>query len=402
MMDKVLSKTADLGDACCGCGACAAACLKRCISMQEDACGFQRPHIDFGACVGCGLCERVCPALSERGQDEALSVWWVRAKGDGLLERSSSGGVFGLLARDCLERGGAVYGAAFTEDLRRVRHVRVDSVEGLDAVMRSKYLQSSVGRDAYEGVAFDLRAGLPVLFSGTACQVAGVKRYLDAKRVDQSDLLLADVICHGVPSPKLWEAWVEWNERQQHGMLSSMNFRSKANGWSTYSLRYGYEGGDGSSHAVLSSNGDDWYMKAFLSNASLRSSCFSCPAKRSCGSDVTLGDFWGIQEQHPEAMSERGVSAVIVSTEKGEQAIRRILPFAEHGESTFNAILSGNPSLVSSSRPYRGAGEFMRDVEAEVPMSEMMSRWNFKFSIKDRVVFLIRRLGKKMHQITND
>lgn len=343
-MDKEMPRVDVLGDRCCGCGACAAICPKGCISMEEDACGFPRPRIDAGSCVGCRLCERVCPALNASDRDGVRFVEWVRAKDGSLLDRSSSGGVFGLLARDCLGCGGAVYGAAFTEDLRRVRHVRVDDAAGLDSVMRSKYLQSSVEREVYEEVVSDLRAGRPVLFSGTACQVAGVRSYLDIRKVDPVDLLLVDVICHGVPSPGLWGRWVEWNERQRRGRLSSMNFRSKATGWSRYSLLYEYEGVEGGASRPLSTpNGDDWYMRAFLSNASLRPSCFSCPAKRSCGSDLTLGDFWGVQEHHPEAMSERGVSAVIASTEKGERALARVFSLAEYGKSTFDAVLSGNP-----------------------------------------------------------
>lgn len=353
--------------------------------MEEDACGFRRPHVDAGACVGCGLCERVCPALNASDQDGVRFVEWVRAKDGGLLDRSSSGGVFGLLARDCLECGGAVYGAAFTENLRRVRHVRVDSTDGLDAVMRSKYLQSFVGREVYEGVAFDLRAGLPVLFSGTACQVAGVKSYLDAKKVDQSDLLGVDVICHGAPSPKLWEAWVEWNERQRGSKLKAMNFRSKVTGWSRYSLLYEYEEVGGAVRSSSTPNGEDWYMRSFLKNACLRPSCFSCPAKLSCGSDLTLGDFWGVKVHHPEAVSERGVSAVIASTAKGERALRRVLPLTEHGESDFGAVLDGNPALTSSPRPYPKAGKFMGDLAAGASVSELMVSYGFGPTLAQRL-----------------
>lgn len=355
--------------------------------MREDGCGFYHPHVEADACIGCGLCERVCPALNEGGRDGVRSVEWARAKDDDLLERSSSGGVFGLLARDCLACGGAVYGAAFTDDLRRVRHVRVDSIEDLDAVMRSKYLQSSVGREVYEGVASDLRAGRLVHFSGTACQVAGMRGYLDARRVDQANLLLVDVICHGVPSPGLWGRWVEWNENQQQARLVDMSFRSKMTGWSSFSLLYEYNREkDGAPRVSSSPNGDDWYMRAFLKNASLRPSCLSCPAKRSCGSDLTLGDFWGIQSQHPEAASERGVSAVIASTGKGEEAIKRILPLTEHGESSFEAVLAGNSALLSSPRPYSRAREFMNDVASGVTIQELMRRYdNFSPSLLQRV-----------------
>lgn len=327
-----MPRISSLGERCCGCGACAAACPKGVVDMRPDGCGFLRPEADAGLCVGCGLCERVCPALARRFPDGLEAAWWAKASDDGLRERSSSGGVFGLLARDVLRRGGAVYGAAFSGDFKAVRHVRVDSLEGLDDVMRSKYVQSSVGPEVYRGVEADLRAGALVLFCGTACQAFGLRGYLEARRTPMEGLLVVDVICHGVPSPEPWRRWLEYRERLAGGEARAVNFRSKTAGWQSCSVRYEYRTEQEAVKVDEGPFGDDWYMKAFLRNASLRGSCLSCSAKRSCGSDVTLGDFWGVVARHPEAFDERGVSAVVANTDAGRGAVERISPLLVRGD----------------------------------------------------------------------
>lgn len=171
-------KISKLGDACCGCGACAAKCPKSCISMQEDKFGFLHPVIDAGACVGCHACESVCPALGGGKCDEALGICWAKGKSSELLEASSSGGIFGLLAESVIAGGGVVCGAAWADGCRHVEHVLVEDAVSLDRIMRSKYVQSRVGREVYAGVRDAIRSGRRVLFAGTACQVAGLKRYL--------------------------------------------------------------------------------------------------------------------------------------------------------------------------------------------------------------------------------
>ena len=365
-----------LGGACCGCGACAAVCPQRCIALERDAGGFLRPVVDEARCVSCGLCDRVCPALAARdgraATDEPRSARWAYARDGELLARSSSGGVFGLLARDVIARGGSVFGAALTEDLRRVRHVRAATAGELAPVMRSKYVQGEVPREVYEAVEHDLRAGLPVLFSGVACQVAGLNGYLTARRAPREGLLCVDVICHGTPSPRLWGAWVDHMEKDAGSKLASMSFRTKDPSWAGYSLEYGFA--DGSSRLV--DHMDDWYLRAFLANLCLRESCAACPAKRACGSDLTLGDFWAIQNAHPEVPTERGVSAVIANTAAGEEALARIEDGLESGPSSYEAVLAGNPSLARSSAPHPDREQFMAEL-ARGGVEPLMERWTF-------------------------
>lgn len=369
---------------CCGCGACSAVCGKGAIAMITDGWGFAHPRVDESACVDCGACERVCPALSKRPRDSVESVWWAKVCNVELKERSSSGGVFGLLARETLREGGIVVGAAFADGCKSVEHMIVKLEENLDSVMRSKYVQSSIGKDVYEGVKSALLSGRKVLFSGTACQIAGMRGYL-GKLAEGSLFLAVDVICHGVPSPKLWSDWVDYLNVREGAEIHKVNFRSKTTGWLSFSVSYEYETEkDGATRQSANKFADDWYMKAFLNNASLRSSCFDCPCKRSCGSDITLGDFWGFQAIHPEIDHERGISAVICNTDKGRMAFDVVASGLDAGISSLEEIVPGNTSLIQSVQPFDRRNEFMFDV-CEGNLADMQSKWQFAPSVAKRI-----------------
>ena len=225
-----------VGSRCCGCGACVAVCPVSCLSMEPDELGFLHPSCAGGGCASCGKCTKVCPVVSPSAEDAVESVRWAKASDKGLRRRSSSGAIFGLLAGVVLNGGGIVYGAAFSDDCKTVNHVRIDSVDDLDSVMRSKYVQSSISGDVYESLKDDLTEGRSVLFSGTACQCAAVRNYLTVAKVSLDHLLLIDVICHGVPSPRLWKEWVEHVSREAGAEVDEVNFRSKSTGWLTYSV----------------------------------------------------------------------------------------------------------------------------------------------------------------------
>ena len=358
--------------------------------MEPDGCGFLHPAYESG-CVGCGRCAGACPVLTVGEGDESVSVEWAKAKDDGLRNHSSSGAVFGLLAQDVLDAGGTVYGAAFTDDRRAVRHVRIDDAAGLDAVMRSKYVQSAVGADVYESVERDLRGGRRVLFSGVACQCAAMRNYLELRKDLTDGLLLVDVICHGVPSPRLWAEWLGHVSRDAGAEVDGVNFRSKSTGWSTFSVAYYVA----TEKVRSATNSRDWYMRAFLQNASLRQSCLECPAKRRCGSDVTLGDFWGIQNFHPEVAEDNlGVSAVISDTEKGAAALDAVGESLETGASSMEEVVPGNPALVRSVEAHPGRREFLSDVAAGMGIDNLMRKWTFEPSFGQKVRGKLSRFAK--------
>ena len=400
-MEGKLPEITGLVDACCGCGACAAKCPKGCIGMRADGYGFLRPEVDAGACVGCGGCDLVCPVLAKRPKDCNEAVLWAKSKDESERLSSSSGGIFALLAHDALATGGVVCGAAWEPGCKGVRHVLVETEDGLDAVLRSKYVQSKIGRAVYEGMRAALRAGRRVLFAGTACQVAGVRAYL-GKLADSDGFLAVDVICHGVPSPLLWEKWATWRERRAGAPLCGVNMRSKTTGWLSYSASYAYAHDaekDGRAVCDGSVFGDDWYFKAFLSNASLRASCFRCPAKRSCGSDITLGDYWGVQSAHPEVDYEGGVSAVLCNTTKGVSAIDAVKPRVEWGVSTLEKVLPGNPSLVRSVAPYGKRSEFLGDLGGGMGIDELMGKYDFKPTLQQRVRGKLGRVKRRLKKL---
>ena len=379
-----------VGEGCCGCGACAAVCPVSSLSMSVDKEGFLEP-VYLDGCLSCDLCSDVCPVLNSSEVDLVTSAKWAKAYDASVLVKSSSGGVFGLLAREVVSNGGIVFGAAFADDFQSVKHVRVDKMADLDRVMRSKYVQSVMGLDVYKQIEESLREGDPILFSGTACQCSAIGNYLRRVGVGTEDLLLVDVICHGVPSPGLWAKWTEWVVRNGSGDLTGVSFRDKTKGWSSYSVAYEIDG-----DITRSLFFDDWYMKAFLANASLRRSCFNCPSKRKCGSDITLGDYWGIQKAHPEVSDDMGVSAVICNTAKGERALSALREQLDFGETTFDNILVENPALVHSVSPHSRRGDFMADFSGGRSMGEMVRKWTFEKTIKQKAIAFLIRVKRKI------
>lgn len=375
---KNLPKIARLEDACCGCGACASQCPKGCIQLKPDAFGFRKPKIDASQCVQCGACDRVCPSINKKKKDECVSVAWAKSNDMHLLNQSSSGGIFGLLAKNTLQCGGMVVGAGWSSDFHDLRHVVVHDFAQLPSLYRSKYLQSRIEKDVYRQMKSALRQQRSVLFVGTACQVAGITNYL-GDMADSELFLGVEVICHGVPSPLLWDQWLCHLEEEYQGNATDINFRSKETGWSTYSVVYRFsDERSGDERRILINHNRDWYMRAFLSDMSLRPSCYQCPSKRSSGSDITLGDYWGIQEHHPEVDCSAGVSAVICNTAKGKRAVDSLRDLIDCDASSFESVARGNPSLVRAvSRP-SARDEFMNDLASGIPINQIVEQWSFE------------------------
>lgn len=368
---RAVSPISRVGAACCGCAECAAACPARCISMKADKEGFARPVVDASGCTGCGACSKACPALSGRRGDGVLSTSWAVSRDGRLLDRSSSGGVFGQMARRVISRGGAVYGARWERACRSVSHARADDPSSLEPLLMSKYLQSTVRPETYAVVERDLAEGRTVLYCGTACQVAGLTGHLEARGVERGRLLAVDVICHGAPSPLLWERWRAHVGRSRLSRVRAVDFRRKDPSWEGYSVAYGLSGG----RELLVPHAEDWYLLAFLRNICLRPSCAACPAKGRCGSDVTLGDFWGIGRAHPEVDRSRGVSALIARTERGARAIEEISDALVSGPSEYASVLEGNPSLERSPAPHPDREAFMSALSSGAGAAELRRRW---------------------------
>ncbi len=302
---------------CTGCSACANICPKSCINMVMDNYGFLYPYVNNDICVNCGACENNCPVLNKSGQEPPINTncYAAKIKEETIRKQSSSGGVFSVIAEKVLESNSFVYGAAFDESFV-VKHIGISSVDDLDLLRRSKYVQSDLN-NSFTSVESNLKNGKTVLFTGTPCQVEGLLSYL---RKPYDNLITMDFVCHGVPSPNVWEYYKTYLQKQYKSHIKDINFRDKSSGWKNYSVRFEFE-----NNVYCNTFGNDPYMKAFLANMDLRESCYTCKFKSTKHkSDITVADYWGIDKTAPEIDDDKGLSLLLVNTEKGNSLLADI------------------------------------------------------------------------------
>ena len=310
---------------CSGCTACMNICPNSAITMKPDEKGFLYPEIDSGRCTECGMCRRVCSFqnYSPTEQKPLPHAFAVKHQADDVRMKSSSGGMFTAVSDWILNQGGVVYGAAF-DDAFQVHHTRAATKEERNAFRGSKYVQSSAGR-VFRDVKADLKAGLPVLFTGTPCQTAGLKNFLAQSRINTEKLCLCDLVCHGAPSPGVFQSYL--NElRQKYGSeINALTFRYKPAGWRSQQIAVWFRNGK----EYQAPCAEDIYYMLFLQNIILRPSCSRCPfANLHRPSDITIGDFWGLENSMPEFEDSKGVSIVLTNSNKGSiifDAVRNIL-----------------------------------------------------------------------------
>lgn len=336
---------------CCGCGACAAACPVNCIVMKEDAEGFAYPIADAARCTGCGLCERVCPFLATEIHPRGKEGFLVINDNAGEREASSSGGAFSILARAAINEGGSVWGAA-TDRACHIRHIEVRHAEELAALRGSKYVESCLD-ESFRRIKERLQAGRRVVFSGTPCQVAGLRRYLGKP---YRELLLIETACHGVASRRVWQQSLSELCDTKHidrSEITAISFRDKSTGWKHYSFAVT------TTHRKYTMR-QTAYLRGYGNNLFLRPSCYRCRVK-AAGSyaDITLADAWGVEEESTNACyrDDRGVSFVIPHTEKGRAAV------TEMKECHIEAIEAGkmlahNPCITQSVTEPKGRARF--------------------------------------------
>lgn len=362
---------------CCGCHACITICTKHCITMHTDEEGFLYPMVDKDACIDCGLCEKVCPVINQNEPRKPLKVYAAKTQNEDIRRQSSSGGIFTLLAEKVIDEGGVVFGARFDKDWN-VIHSWTDTVEGIAAFRGSKYVQSTIG-DTYREAREFIKKGRKVLFSGTPCQIAGLKKFL---RKDYDNLFTVDVVCHGVPSPLVWHTYLneickqlciknsDGNNTHSSSLdelpvITGVSFRDKTNGWKKFCLRLNYAPKNTVCTSTIGENvflqplTDNIFMHIFIRNLSLRPSCYDCPSKgfKSC-SDITLADFWGIELVDDDFKDDKGCSLVIENTDKG-CAIIGILDLYKKGYEQDYAF-KYNPSVYTSVKTPDGRNRFWK------------------------------------------
>ena len=381
---------------CCGCGACLNSCARGAITMREDAAGFTYPAVDESLCVRCGLCVDACVfPKAQWGANGAPEVYAAANRDENVLADSSSGGVFTALANAVLEKGGVVFGAAWTDGFT-LAHVGVESSAELAKLRGSKYVQSATG-DAFRQVKAHLQAGRPVCYCGTPCQIAGLKAFLGK---DYDALFTIDLVCHGVPSMKMLRDDLEAVSGASVSALRDVRFRDKRRGWGvkgsivTDDKRIAY-------HA-----GSSPYYFYFLKGEVYRESCYNCrfPAEGRQG-DITLGDYWGIRgelvAQLDGADPDRGISCVLVNTEKGRAWLSSAGAALTLAPSDRRSAEKRNRQLTRHSEPLPEHGTLLRGYTEN---GYAAFRAGYKKHLKDHLVrtakdLLPAKLKRKLNDI---
>lgn len=299
---------------CCGCNACVQKCPKQCILMHEDEKGFLYPQVDLNKCIDCHLCEKICPSLNQEEPSEPFACYAAKNTDEDIRKQSSSGGIFTAIAEKIIAEDGVVFGASF-DDNWQVVHSYVKFKDDLELFRGSKYVQSKIGEAYVEAEVF-LNEGYKVLFSGTPCQIAGLKHFL---RKEYDNLLTIEVVCHGAPSPMVWREYLGSLKLKNIG---SILHKDKSTGWREYSFTIK----DVKGKIIFTERAsDNKYLMAFRRNLTLRPSCFLCPAKAGKSrADITLADYWGIERLFPQMDDNKGTSFICVNTNKGRTLIDQL------------------------------------------------------------------------------
>lgn len=304
---------------CTGCGACVQRCPKQCISWTEREFGFRYPQINIDACVNCGLCEKVCPIDKELEAPVAQKAYAAVHRDSDVLAKSTSGGAFTAIADAIFAQGGIVYGAAMLEDMQ-VKHIRTSGKDEFAGLRSSKYLQSDTGT-TYQMVEQDLKQGKTVLYSGTPCQIDGLKNFLGK---DYENLYTVDIVCHGVGSQAYFDKYMDY-ARERYGKIKALRFRSKEYaGWSCGGGVV-VVGTSNSEKKIPYRDFDNYYYSYFLSGDIYRKSCYSCKyANTNRVGDFTLGDYWGVEALNLPLQTENGCSLLLVNNRHAMQLLDRI------------------------------------------------------------------------------
>lgn len=343
-------------DDCCGCEACVSSCPHSCITMKEDDKGFLRPWIDTANCTGCNLCTKSCPILSPHDPTEPLHVYACKNSDEDIRMKSSSGGAFTAFATKIINDGGVVYGAAFNPDFS-VHHSRVDNHDDLALLRGSKYVQSSID-GTYRAAKKDLALGIPVLFSGTPCQIAGLKSFLGNKTFP--NLYCIEIVCHGVPNSKVFHRYLSSLETLNNSQLSYFSFRDKKNGWMAYENYAVFK--NGAEYRCLGKN--DPYIQGFIKNLYIRQSCSDCHFKYfKSKADITLGDFWGSDIFGNEFNDNTGISLVCINSENGADLFYSVCTAFEINESSLEKVIPHNAHLTQSIIHHDNANKFFKNYQ---------------------------------------
>ncbi len=342
---------------CTGCFACKSVCPKKCISIVEANDGFKYPEVNTQECIKCGKCRSVCPVRNKYKDDNTIPKTYAAInKNQNEKMKSSSGGIFPLLGQYILKENGVVYGAAFDENMK-LKHIRIETEKDLPKLQGSKYIQSDMS-GIYSLVNEDLSQGRTILFTGTPCQISGLYAALQEPT---DNLYTQDIVCHGVPSPAVWEKYIEYQEKCAKSKVKKVSFRDKRTGWKKYSVTIEFENGVEYSKPLT----EDYYMRGFLSHIYHRDSCTECSFK--CihrQADVTLADFWGVEKILPDMNDDTGISLIMINSEKGKRLIEVIKNRMDMREVQYEIATAENQSIRVSVKSNKLKKDFFDDMRS--------------------------------------
>lgn len=314
-------------------------------------------------------------------------------KDKAIIEESSSGGIFTLIANCILDKNGVIYGAAFNDKLEVV-HTRIDTKENLYKLKGSKYVQSLL-RESYKNTLNDLNEGKYVLFTGTPCQIAGLKNFL---KKDYKKLYTQDIVCHGVPIIKAWNAYKSYLNKEFNSKLKQISFRNKSKGWENYLVKLELENGK----TIKEPFQDNIYMKAFLKNIDLRNSCYNCKYKtKERTSDITLADFWGIKNVCTEMYNSNGTSLMIIQSKKGQELFNSIKDSVIYKNVDLEEAIKFNSAMTKSVEYNKNKKMFFEEIKKndfEYAVRKYIHKESKKIKIKrilKKIIIFVRRKNDK-------
>lgn len=322
-MEKGKLRILEINDTCTGCGACVSACAKGALTLEYNKEGFYYPTLNPDACVDCHLCEKICHIINRPISEEInreFTPYMLKAKDDDLVRKSSSGGIFSLIADEVLKEGGVVYGARYNFAQERLEHCSTDECS-LDELRKSKYIESYIG-NTFTDVRKQLTANRKVLFCGTPCQVKGLLTYLEARKTPTDNLLTVRFICHGVPANKFFTDYKHWKEKKIGAQMTSFDFRPKTRGWWESNLVMNFANGKTLDEPYRENY--YYYYYYFQLNSLLRTCCYDCKQLHEPVGDITIADFWGIRMYDASNKDNKGISLALVQTQKAQEILEKI------------------------------------------------------------------------------
>lgn len=365
-MDKLINNY------CSGCGACFNVCPKNAVTMQGDKYGFYKPIVDEEKCVDCGLCEKVCPLNSYKSQNvPEPKVYAFQNKDKETLYKCASGGAFAYIAKTVIGQNGVVYGVIFDENLKVV-HSKAETMSELEKMYSSKYVQSDT-KDSFRQAKNDLENGKMTLFSGTPCQIAGLKSFLNK---EYQNLITADLVCHGVPSPVVFEKYKQefMQNKKTDEKLLNINFRSKIKGWSPSLITKTTTVCD--YHTCASK---DIYIRAFLSNLSINLSCLNCKFNTLPRvADISLADFWGVDEYDSALNNNEGLSLIIINNDKGNEIFSKLPKESVLKEIPLEYAIKYNKNICGSSVPNKNRLKFLEELKKGYTLKKCTNKFDKK------------------------